>query len=138
LSRNIRQLVTALILIACALILMTNTGSAQAREPRQYEAGGGELFHDAMLAFTLGHYHYTQGNYQRALGYFEQSVENLPELAFEFAPEDYANVYRMLGKTQAALKDHAGARLSFEHYLALAGATADPAILVAMTGSRAV
>jgi tetratricopeptide (TPR) repeat protein len=83
----------------------------------------------AANAFTLGHYHYRQENYEQALAYFEQSVEELPEAALRVWPVEYANVYRMLGKTQAALDDLVGAQLSFERYLALAGDTADPAII---------
>ena len=62
----------------------------------------------------------------------EARHRGLPEFVFEVAPEDYANIYRRLGQTQAALGQTAEALASFERYLMLAGDGADPVIAAVM------
>lgn len=132
-----RQLVIAIIMIVAVVALLTSAQPALAHQNPQLDPGEGTLFQDAMVAFTLGHYYYGVEDYEKALGYFERSIDLLPEIVFEVAPVDYANHYRRLGMTQAVLGDIAGAHDSFERYLVLAGDGADPMIVAVMAAVNA-
>ena len=132
-NRHLWQSAFAIIVVVIALALLIVTQPVSAHDVPQFEPGEGTLFHDAMVAFTLGRYYNGVEDYGKALGYLEECLELLPEVVFEVAPEDYANVYRVLGKTQVALGDEAAARVSFERYVTLAGDGADPRIVMAMS-----
>jgi tetratricopeptide (TPR) repeat protein len=137
LNWHLWQSAFAIIVVVIALALLIVTQPVSAHDVPQFEPGEGTLFHDAMVAFTLGRYYNGVEDYGKALGYLEECLELLPEVVFEVAPEDYANVYRVLGKTQSALGDEAAAHVSFERYLTLAGDGADPVIVIALSATDA-
>lgn len=128
-QRYLRPAVVTLSVIIAVLALLS-AQPALAHESPNFNPGQGSLFHDSMLAFTLGHYYYEVAQYARALEYFEESIALLPAVAFELAPQDYANLYRMLGNSQLELGMIDSAQASFEQYLVLAGDEADPVVLV--------
>jgi tetratricopeptide (TPR) repeat protein len=130
-QRYLRPALVALIVLIAAVALFT-VQPTLAHDTPSFEPGMGSLFHDSMLAFTLGNYHFHAAHYDRALDYFEQSIELLPAAAFELAPQDYANLYRMLGHSQSALGLTGAAQESFAQYLVLADNETDPVIVAFM------
>lgn len=86
-------------LITMLVLMFLVVAPAQAQ---YFEPGEGGYLHDAMYAFTMGHYYYVQEDYETALGYFEEAIEVTPQILFEEAT-DLANLYRLLGMTQAKL-----------------------------------
>lgn len=129
-----RSVVIFITLIALSFLMLM--GNVQGISAQQFEPGKGNFFHDSELAFTLGTYYYNTNRYEIALEKFTEAIEALPaEILIPGTP--YANLYRMLGKTQDALELHEEALASYQRYLELNTLDPDPTIvtLVNYSGS---
>ncbi len=130
--RRLATITIAALLIFLAVFVIPQVALAQ---PIIHPTDSGvEPLHDAMLAFTSGHYYYVQEDYERAVEEFTSAIEQLPDDFFELVAEydvaaDYAFFYLYLGDAQLQLGMTDEALVSFGRYLEMAGDTADPVIV---------
>jgi tetratricopeptide (TPR) repeat protein len=81
---------------------------------------------DAMIAHSVGRFHFVQGNYEQAVAEYTEAVEGIPQTVFEAVPL-YANLYWDLGEAQFMAGLHNDALVSYQTYLELAGGEASAA-----------
>lgn len=103
-------------------------GNARNISAQQFEPGAGQFFIRSEVAFTLGCYYYNAERYEEALEKFTEAIDELPEEVL-IPGTPYANLYRMLGKTQDSLDLHDEAMKSYKRYLELNTLDPDPAIV---------
>ena len=83
-------------------------------------AGEGDSFAEAMLAYRMGHYFTAKGDYERAVERLSEAIALMPEEIFSLVPA-YSEMYWVLGEAQEAAGLFADALVSYQQFLTLAG-----------------
>lgn len=123
-----RTLIAAtLVIILLATFVIIPAANAQT----VLEPGGGGLFHDYGLAFTLGQYYDSTGRYELAIEQYTTAAESLPDAVYEIEPS-YATIFWALGDAQFELGLYNEALASYEHYISFTGDEADSLVIAAI------
>ena len=77
--------------------------------------GGGEPFHDARLAYSVGIYLLNKGEYDRAVEKLSEAVALMPEWAFQAEPA-YADMYWTLGEALEGAGRYEEALVSYRQF----------------------
>jgi tetratricopeptide (TPR) repeat protein len=115
-DRKLVMIVVLSVLFALLLLALPQISHAEDFA----DAGQVEPFADAISAYRVGYFYFTQGNYQRATAELTTAVKGIPEEIFA-ASIDYAVMYWTLGDAQLMAGQYEAALASYEHYLELAG-----------------
>ncbi len=114
-----RLLVTMLLVAVFVLFLLLVPRTINASDDKS-DPGEGDAFYDQMVAFRLGYYYYVTGEYDRAVDYYNQAIEGIPEVVFT-----RMNVFRCIywyrGDAQLKAGQPEAALESYHHYLELMG-----------------
>lgn len=115
-TRRLVKVVMLIILFALVLLTLPQTSHAQDLA----DAGQAEPFADAITAYRVGYFYFTQGNYERAIAELTSAINGIPEEVFA-ANIDYAVMYWTLGDAQFMAGKYDEALASYERFLVLAG-----------------
>lgn len=99
------------------------------------DEGGVEPLAEAMTAYRVGHYYFVAGDYDRAIAYYTEAIDEMPEVIFE-GSADYAVIFWDMGDAQFMAGQHGEALACYQRYLELAGdeASAEAAEYVRQLG----
>lgn len=118
-----RRVVVVILLVLALVTLFAGYQRAHAQD--NVDAGKGEPFADAMLAYRVGSFHLHRENYERAVEELTHAVELMPAWAFEFEP-GYAEMYWTLGEAQEGAGLYPEALANYQQYLDIVGEQAAP------------
>lgn len=122
LSEHRQIIILVSVLFLLLMLALTQTTKAQDLS----DAGSSEPFANAMLAYRVGYYFYTQGEYDRAAVELKTAIDEIPDVVFTVSV-DYAMLYWTLGDAQFMAEQYEEALASYQQYLDLAGDAASSA-----------
>lgn len=121
------RFIAALLILAALLVLPV--GRPAARGQDLVDPDDADLFHDAMLAYRLGHYYLVKGDYERAVIKLTEAINLIPQEVFLAAPA-YGDMYWTLGAAQEGAGMVVEALASYQRFVVLVGDDAAPWVLV--------
>ena len=104
---------TILVLVLAALMLAATTIHAQ----DLIDSGETEPYHPGLVSFRLGIYYHNQGDFERALAEFTETVDGLPGWGTGYAAR--GDTYTALGLYQEAIADYTQAVTIFPDYVSV-------------------
>jgi tetratricopeptide (TPR) repeat protein len=115
-----RKLAFAFVLLALIGGLLLALPQTTYAADVKHDAGQGEPFAPAIVAYRLGHYYFYKGNYERAVTEYTKAVEGIPQEIFA-GLFGYEVIYWDLGDAQLMNGQYEDALVSYRHFLQLTG-----------------
>lgn len=116
-----KQMIIVVVSVLFLLFLLALTQTTRAQDLN--DAGTIDPFADAILAYRVGYYFYTQGDYERATSELKTAIREIPDVIFTVSV-DYATMYWTLGDAQFMAAQFDEALASYQQYLDLVGSQA--------------
>ncbi len=118
-----RWIMIGIVIVLTVLTLFAGFQRVHAQD--EVTPGGGEFFHDARLAYSVGIYFLNKGDYDRAVEKLSEAVALMPEWAFQVEPA-YADMYWTLGEAQEGAGLYEDALVSYRQFHGVVGDEAAP------------
>ncbi len=122
-----RLLVTMMLAAVFVLFLLLVPRTISASDNKA-DPGDGDAFYDQMVAFRLGYYYYVTGEYDRAVDYYDQAIEGIPEVMFTRV-DTFRCIYWYRGDAELKAGQPDAALVSYRYYLELAGDQVNPVVV---------
>ena len=117
-----------LLLIACVTLVSMFILSGTIFADDKLDHGETDPYYEQMIAYRLGHYYYVTGDYERAIEYYEQAIDGIPEAVLA-RMSSLRDLYWYKGDALLKANQPEAALISYLFYLQLAGGSAtDPEV----------
>ncbi len=113
-----RWIMIGIVIVLAGVTLFAGLQRVHAQD--EVTPGGGEPFHDARLAYSVGIYFLNKGEYDRAVEKLSEAVALMPEWAFQVEPA-YADMYWTLGEALEGAGQYEEALASYRQFHGVVG-----------------
>lgn len=117
---HIGHKLTVTIALVIVVILFLLLAPQRISASDKFDSGDADAFYDQMMAYRLGHYYYVTGDYERAVDYYNQAIEGIPEAVLAQV-SSFRDLYWYRGDAQLKSEQLDAALDSYQYYLKLAG-----------------
>ena len=114
--QNKVKLLLTICITGMSLLIISGTIHADDKLDR----GEADPYYSQMVAYRLGHYYYVTGDYERAIEYYEQAINGIPESVLA-RMSSLHDLYWLKGDALLKANQPEAALISYLYYLHLAG-----------------